>query len=273
MLSESQERMLIIVHKGREEEVKRIFDKWDLPWSEIGVVTDTGRMVVKHHGKVVADIPARKIADESPVYQREAQEPEYLKEVRAFTLAGVPDTQDAVADLKALLSWPTIASKNWVYRQYDHMVRDGTVVCPGSDAAVLRIKEDSLAEACAAASACGSRHAPGTGGSPEKFIALSVDGNGAYVYLDPYEGGKIVVAEAARNLACSGAVPLGVTDNLNYGNPHNPELFWQLKESRARPGRRLPRFQRAGHRRQLLASTTKPRRARLTPRRRSRWSA
>ena len=218
MLSESQERMLIIVHKGREEEVKRIFDKWDLPWSEIGTVTDTGRMVVRHHGKVVADIPARKIADESPVYQREAREPEYLKEVRAFTLAGVPDTQDPLAHLKALLSWPTIASKNWVYRQYDHMVRDNTVVCPGSDAAVLRIKGDSVPGGSQAA-------------CPEKFIAMSVDGNGAYVYLDPYEGGKIVVAEAARNLACSGAAPLGVTDNLNYANPHNPELFWQLKES------------------------------------------
>jgi phosphoribosylformylglycinamidine synthase len=218
MLSESQERMLIIVHKGREEEVKRIFDKWDLPWSEIGTVTDTGRMVVRHHGKVVADIPARKIADESPIYQREAREPEYLKEVRSFNLAGVPDTQDPLAHLKALLSWPTIASKNWVYRQYDHMVRDNTVVCPGSDAAVLRIKGDSV---------------PGAPPSayPDKFIAMSVDGNGAYVFLDPYEGGKIVVAEAARNLACSGAAPLGVTDNLNYANPHNPELFWQLKES------------------------------------------
>jgi len=217
MLSESQERMLIIVHRGREEEVKRIFDKWDLPWSEIGTVTDTGRMVVRHHGKVVADIPARKIADESPVYQREAREPEYLKEVRAFNLSGVPDAQDPAAHLKALLSWPTIASKNWVYRQYDHMVRDNSAVCPGSDAAVLRIKGDSI---------------PGTPAAvPEKFVALSVDGNGAYVLLDPYEGGKIVVAEAARNLACAGAVPLGATDNLNYGNPHNPELFWQLRES------------------------------------------
>ena len=219
MLSESQERMLIIVHKGREEEVKRIFDKWDLPWSEIGYVTDTGRMLVKQHGKVVADIPAKKIADESPVYQREAREPEYLKEVRAFRLDGIPETQDPRADLLKLLSWPTIASKNWVYRQYDHMVRDGSAVCPGSDAAVLRIKTDSLPEL--------SNSSP----TPDKFIALSVDGNGAYVYLDPYEGGKIVVAEAARNLACSGAVPLGVTDNLNYGNPFKPELFWQLKES------------------------------------------
>src|ERR1700678_1505246 len=147
MLSESQERMLIIVHKGREDEVKRIFDKWDLPWAEIGFVTDTGRMVVKHHGNVVADIPAKKIADESPVYQREAQEPEYLKEVRAFRLDGLADTTDPMAVLQSLLAWPSIASKNWVYRQYDHMVRDGSVVCPGSDAAVIRIKSDSLPDA------------------------------------------------------------------------------------------------------------------------------
>ncbi|HUA38838.1 MAG TPA: phosphoribosylformylglycinamidine synthase subunit PurL [Candidatus Sulfopaludibacter sp.] len=222
MLSESQERMLIIVHQGREAEVKRIFDKWDLPWSEIGFVTDTGRMVVKHHGKVVADIPAKKIADESPVYQRETKEPGYLKEVRAFRLNGMADGGSPMADLKELLAWPTIASKNWVYRQYDHMVRDGSAVCPGSDAAVLRIKSDSFPEVVAQAGS--PRH-------PEKLIALTVDGNGAYVYLDPYEGGKIVVTEAARNLACSGAVPLGVTDNLNYGNPMKPELFWQLRES------------------------------------------
>ena len=144
MLSESQERMLIIVHQGREAEVKRIFDKWDLPWAEIGMVTDTGRMVVRWHGQVVADIPARQIADESPVYQREAKEPAYLQSVRAFTLDGIPDTTDPVPQLLALLSWPSIASKNWVYRQYDHMVRNGSVVCPGSDAAVIRIKADSV---------------------------------------------------------------------------------------------------------------------------------
>jgi phosphoribosylformylglycinamidine synthase len=219
MLSESQERMLIIVHKGREEEVKRIFDKWDLPWSEIGFVTDTGRMVVRHGGKIVADIPAKKIADESPVYQREAKEPEYLKEVRAFRLDGIADCQLPIEDLKKLLAWPTIASKNWVYRQYDHMVRDGSVVCPGSDAAVLRIKTDSLPELSGGKS------------TPEKLIAMSVDGNGTYVYLDPYEGGKIVVTEACRNLVCSGAVPLGTTDNLNMPSPMKPELFWQIKES------------------------------------------
>ena len=236
MLSESQERMLIIVHRGREEEVKRIFDKWDLPWSEIGIVTDTGRMVVKHHGNVVANIPAKKIADESPVYQCDSKEPEYLKAVRAFRLDQIPQTQDAKADLLKLLAWPTIASKNWVYRQYDHMVRDGSVVCPGSDAAVLRIKADSLPDLVGRESpralfseSLGSTESRPT--IPDKFIAISVDGNGAYVYLEPYEGGKIVVTEAARNLACTGAVPLGATDNLNYGNPNNPELFWQLKES------------------------------------------
>jgi len=218
MLSESQERMLIIVHKGREAEVKRIFDKWDLPWSEVGVVTDTGRMVVRHHGKVVADIPAKKIADESPVYHREAREPEYLKAVRAFRLDQIPQTQDPRRDLLTLLAWPTIASKNWVYRQYDHMVRDGSVVCPGSDAAVLRIKADSLPEL--------NGHA-----TPEKLIALTVDCNGVYVYLDPYEGAKAAMVEACRNLACSGAVPLGTTDNLNMPSPLKPELFWQIKES------------------------------------------
>jgi phosphoribosylformylglycinamidine synthase len=236
MLSESQERMLIIVHKGREEEVKRIFDKWDLPWSEIGFVTDTGRMVVKQHGGVVADIPAKKIADESPVYQREAREPEYLKAVRAFTLAAVLDLANPTAAaeaLKRLLAWPTIASKNWVYRQYDHMVRDNTAVCPGSDAAVLRLKPDCVPQVGQASSLSSPAGPVGDrqDDCPTKYIALSVDGNGAYVYLDPYEGGKLVVTEAARNLACSGAVPLGATDNLNYGNPHNPELFWQLRES------------------------------------------
>src|ERR1700691_1313416 len=220
MLSESQERMLIIVHKGREEEVKRIFDKWDLPWAEVGFVTDTGRMVVKQHGQVVADIPAKKIADESPVYQREAREPGNMQEVRAFRVDSIADTKSPADDLKKLLAWPSIASKNWVYRQYDHMVRDGSVVCPGSDAAVIRIKGDSLPET--------------TGKSrkePEKLIAMTVDCNGVYVYLDPYEGAKAVVTEACRNLACSGAVPLGATDNLNMATPHKPELFWKMKEA------------------------------------------
>src|ERR1043166_5424224 len=225
MLSESQERMLIIVKRGREAEVQRIFDKWDLPWAEIGAVTDTGRMVVKNQGVIVADIPAAKLANEAPVYHREAREPKYFQAVRAFRLETVPDTKSAEADLKRLLSWPTIASKNWIYRQYAHSVRDNTVVAPGSDAAVLRIKEDSLPIFS------GNGQNKTSSSIPEKIIAFTVDCNATYVYLDPYEGGKIAVAEAARNLACSGAVPLGTTDNLNFGNPHQPELFYQLKES------------------------------------------
>ncbi|MCI0744906.1 MAG: phosphoribosylformylglycinamidine synthase subunit PurL [Verrucomicrobia subdivision 3 bacterium] len=223
MLSESQERMLIIVKKGHEAEVRRIFDKWDLPSVEIGVVTDTGRMIVRHHGKIVADIPAAKLANEAPVYQRDAHEPAYLKTVRALTLNDITQSKDPVGDLKTLLAWETIASKNWVYRQYDHMVRDGTIVAPGSDAAVLRIKSDSLPPL--------PEGAGNNSAITEKLIALSVDCNAAYVYLDPCEGGKIAVAEAARNLACSGATPLGTTDNLNFGNPHNPEIFYQLRES------------------------------------------
>jgi phosphoribosylformylglycinamidine synthase II len=226
MLSESQERMLIVVHKGREEEVKRIFDKWDLPWAEIGIITNTGHMVVRHGGKLIVDIPAKKIADESPVYHRDAQEPTYLKEVRAFRLDGVADTKDAAGDLKKLLAWPSIASKNWVYRQYDQQVRDGSVVLPGSDAAVIRIKQDSLPVMSAELAA-----KVGDTKITEKLIAMTVDCNGVYVYLDPYEGGKAAVTEACRNLACSGAIPLGATDNLNMANPHKPELFWQIKES------------------------------------------
>ena len=219
LLSESQERMLIIVTKGREEEVKRIFDKWDLPWAEIGFVTDSGQMVVKNHGKVVADLPASKLADDAPIYHREAKEPTYLAEVRSFTLASVVDLKDPTEALENLMEWPSIASKNWVYRQYDHMVRANTMVNPGSDAAVIRIKADSV---------------PGGDDRedfPEKLVALAVDCNATHVYLDPYEGSKAAVAECARNLACSGATPIGTTDNLNFGNPHNPELFWQLKES------------------------------------------
>jgi phosphoribosylformylglycinamidine (FGAM) synthase-like enzyme len=239
MLSESQERMLIVVHKGREEEVKRIFDKWDLPWSEIGIITNTGHMVVRHGGKLIVDIPAKKIADESPVYHRDAQEPEYLKEVREFRLDGIPDSQSPISDLLKLLAWPSIASKNWVYRQYDHMVRDGSVVCPGSDAAVIRIKGDSLpvqkvGQASSLPSGEAAQSPNGQAGSLpyfEKLIAMTVDCNGVYVYLDPYEGGKAAMAEACRNLACSGAIPLGATDNLNMANPHKPELFWQMRES------------------------------------------
>jgi len=223
LLSESQERMLIIVKQGREEEVRRIFDKWDLPAAEIGRVTDTGQMVVKNHGEVVADLPASKLADDAPIYEREAREPAYLTKVRAFTLVDIDDLEENEAiegALEKLLEWPSIASKNWVYRQYDHMVRANTMVNPGSDAAVIRVKGDSIPG--------GDDRAEDF---PEKLLAISVDCNATQVYLDPANGARAVVAEGARNLACSGAVPIGSTDNLNFGNPHNPELFWQLRES------------------------------------------
>ena len=222
LLSESQERMLIIVHKGCEEEVKRIFDKWDLPWAEVGQVTGDGMMVVKNHGETIATVPAAKLADDAPIYHREACEPAYLVETRALQLDDIPALADPQAALAKLLGWPSIASKNWVYCQYDHMVRAGTVVNPGSDAAVIRVKADSYPVLPADAQADDIR---------DKFLAMTVDCNGVHVYLDPYEGSKATVAEAARNLVCSGARPLGATDNLNFGNPHNPELFWQLKES------------------------------------------
>lgn len=227
LLSESQERMLIIVNEGHEDEVKRIFDKWDLPWAEIGKVTDTGSMVVKYEGETVVNIPARILADEAPVYHREAKKPAYIEKSDAFTLDQAPALTDPEAALMQLMSRPGLASKNWVYRQYDHMVRDGSAVCPGSDAAVLRIKTDSLPPV-----RLNEDGSPDLGPEvPEKFLAMTVDCNGGFVYLDPYNGGISAVAEAARNLACVGATPLGVTDNLNYGNPHNPELFYQLKES------------------------------------------
>ena len=222
LLSESQERMLIIVHKGREEEVKRIFDKWDLPWAEVGQVTGDGMMVVKNHGVAIASVPAAKLADEAPIYHREAREPAYLEQTRVLRLDDIPALVDPQTALAKLLGWPTIASKNWVYRQYDHMVRAGTVLSPGSDAAVIRVKADSYPPL---------QNDATQNGIPDKYLAMSVDCNGVHVYLDPYEGSKATVAEVARNLVCSGARPLGATDNLNFGNPHNPELFWQLKES------------------------------------------
>ena len=255
MLSESQERMLIIVHKGREEEVKRIFDKWDLPWSEIGFVTDTGRMVVKHHGKVVADIPAKKIADESPVYQRESQ--------GAGVFEGSPrvpagwncrHARSPTADLKKLLAWPTIASKNWVYRQYDHMVRDGSVVCPGSDAAVLRIKADSLPDV----ERRHRRQSHAIRRFTEKLIALTVDCNGAYVYLDPYEGGKDC---DGRGVPQSGLFRRGAAGHdrqSQHAQPAQAGVVLADEGIRARPGRRVQGVQRARHRRQLLALQPKP---------------
>ncbi len=203
LLSESQERMLIIVKKGEEDAVKRIFEKWDLPYAHVGFVRDDGFMRVKNHGETVVEIPAKKLADEAPVYQRTAT-PRPLP--APYPNDELPPT-DLQAALTALLAEPSIASKEWVWQQYDHMVRNGSVVRPGSDAAVFLIREAN------------------------KLVAATSDCNSLYCSLDPREGARAAIAEATRNLACSGAVPLAVTDNLNFGNPHNPENFWQLQQS------------------------------------------
>ncbi len=202
LLSESQERMLIIAKQGQEQIVRDTFEKWDVPCAEIGRVTDDGMMRVRNNGSVVAEIPAKPLADEAPLYARDAEAPPPIQRLDITTVP-VIDNHEA---LRALLRDPSIASKNWVYRQYDHMVRTGTVVHPGSDAAVFRVRE------------------------AEKILAATNDCNSLYCSLDPREGGRIAVAEAARNLACSGAVPLAITDNLNFGNPYKPANFWQLRE-------------------------------------------
>jgi phosphoribosylformylglycinamidine synthase len=211
LLSESQERMLIIARKGKENVVRRIFGKWDVPCAEIGRVTGDGMMRVLNNGSTAAEIPAKPLAEEAPLYSREAFRPTAedaeIAEEEIREKISAPSANSAVDFLRQLLRDPTIASKNWVYRQYDHMVRTGTVVRPGSDAAVFHLREAN------------------------KFLAATTDCNSLYCRLDPREGGKIAVAEAARNLTCSGAVPLAVTDNLNFGNPYKPENFWQLREA------------------------------------------
>ena len=216
MLSESQERMLLIAQKGREKEVEAIFNKWDLHGVTIGRVTGDGLMRVKVGNEVAAEIPAKQLAEDAPVYHREAKQPEWEIRNSKFDIRSVREPDDCHSVLLELLASPTIASKNWVYRQYDHMVQHGTVVGPGSDAAVVRI---NLSRPDLGA----------TDGEGEKHIAFTTDGNATYCYLDPLEGGKIAVAEAARNLVCSGARPLAITDNLNFGNPMKPEVFWQFR--------------------------------------------
>jgi len=206
MLSESQERMLLVAKQGREAEVERIFEKWDLHAVRIGHVTDDGLLRVKERGVVVAEIPNRALTDEAPVYRRPMSEPEYLRDAQQLDLDRLGSTErlDQNAALLALLGSPTIASKKWIYRQYDHMVRTNTINMPGLGAGVVRIK--------------------GT----DRALAMSVDGNGRYGYLDPYRGAMLAVAEAARNVACSGARPLAATNCLNFGNPERPGIMWQF---------------------------------------------
>jgi phosphoribosylformylglycinamidine synthase II len=216
MLSESQERMLLIAQKGREREVEAIFNKWDLHGVTIGRVTGDGLMRVKVGNEVAAEIPAKQLAEDAPVYYRDAKQPEWEIRNQNFEIRSIKEPDDLQDVLVKLLASPSIASKNWVYRQYDYMVQHGTVVAPGSDAAVVRI---NLNRADLGA----------VGAMGDKYIAFTTDCNATYCYLDPLEGGKIAVAEAVRNLVCSGARPLAVTDNLNFGNPMKPEVFWQFR--------------------------------------------
>src|SRR5580700_9948268 len=206
LLSESQERMLIVAEKGRENEVFEVFRKWGLDAVTIGVVTLDGNLRIRHRGEIVAEIPNPALADEAPKYNR----PHGVKPHRKAPMGPpdhIPASKDLNADLLRLLAAPDICSKRWIWEQYDYTVRTNTIVGPGSDAAVVRVKE--------------------TGTS----IAMSLDGNGRYCYLDPREGAKLAVAECCRNLATTGAVPVAATNNLNFGNPERPEIMAQLVEA------------------------------------------
>ena len=206
MLSESQERMLLVVKAGREEEIKAIFDKYDLDAVAVGRVTDDKMLRLLHKGEVVAEVLADALAEDAPVYNMPDAEPAYFAQYQAMENVE-PVVTDYKEALTALLSAPTVASKEWVYDQYDYQVRTSTVVAPGSDAAVVRVR--------------------GT----NKGLAMTTDCNSRYIYLDPTTGGKIAVAEAARNIVCSGGQPLAITDCLNFGNPEKPEIFWQIQKS------------------------------------------
>jgi len=201
LLSESQERMLIVAHSGREREVVDIFRKWDLDAVVIGRVRDTGRMQVVHNGEMVADIPVEALTDEAPRYER-AMTPYAMQDPQITRI----ESADLGSELLALLSSGNIASKQWVYRQYDHMVRTNTAILPGADAAVVRIKETRRA------------------------LAMTLDGNGRYCAANPREGAKLIVAEAARNVVCVGARPIAITNCLNFASPERAEVMWSFSE-------------------------------------------
>jgi len=207
MLSESQERMLIVTDPAKEKDVMDIFHKWDLDAVVIGEVTDTKKIRVINRGEIVADIPVESLTDEAPLYERSIAPPPYLEILHDLDMENLPVPPDLNNVLLTLLSSPNISSREWVFRQYDHMVRTDTVVMPGSDAAVIRIK--------------------GT----NKGIAMTADCNSRYCFSDPHAGGAIAVAEAARNIVCAGGEPVGLTDCLNFGNPERPEIMWQFQQA------------------------------------------
>ncbi len=210
MLSESQERMLCCVKRGFEEKVKEVLTKWDLHCEIVGEVTNDGKLHINYEGEEKAVIPSYELVlgGGAPVYHRETKEPAYLKETRAFDFSTLPEPENLQDTFIKIFSSPNIASKKWVYEQYDSMVRTNTIVGPGpSDSAVIFLK--------------------GT----NKALAMKTDCNSRYVYLNPKEGAKIAVAESARNIVCSGGIPLAITNCLNFGNPYKPEVYWQFKEA------------------------------------------
>ncbi|MFC4388991.1 phosphoribosylformylglycinamidine synthase subunit PurL [Gracilibacillus marinus] len=206
MLSESQERMLLCVKKGQEQEIIDIFRKYNLEAVAVGKVTDDKRFRLLHNGEVVADIPVDSLAEDAPIFYKESKVPAFYEEYQKMP-AYLPNITDHKETLRQLLQQPTIASKEYVYDQYDSMVQANTVFSPGSDAAVIRVR------------------------GYDKALAMTIDCNSRYIHLDPEVGGKIAVAEAARNIVCSGAKPLAITDGLNFGNPDKPENFWQMEKS------------------------------------------
>ncbi|MCJ7656852.1 MAG: phosphoribosylformylglycinamidine synthase subunit PurL, partial [Candidatus Atribacteria bacterium] len=209
MLSETQERMLLIAKKDKEDEIGKIFNKWGIEYTVIGKVTSDGILRLKEGEKIVGEVPARSLAEDVPIRYYQGKIPAKLKEIQKLNLEDIPQPEDYNQALLKILASPNICSKEWVYKNNKKISAEGTEVLlfPGDDAGVLKIK--------------GSK----------RGIAFTTDGNGRYCYLDPFTGGQIAVAEAARNLSCKGALPMAVTDNLNFGNPEKEEIFWQLEES------------------------------------------
>jgi phosphoribosylformylglycinamidine synthase len=210
LLSESQERMLVVARQGHEDAVREILEKWDLTAAVIGEVIGEPVYRVTEGDRVVAEFPGIRLVTDCPTYEPDARESDEIRRLRERDVSAIPERpeeRDPRWTLEQLLSSPSIASKRWVYQQYDHTVRTSTVVGPGGDAAVVRIR--------------------GT----DRAIALKTDCNGRYVYLDPREGARIAVAEAARNVACAGGRPMAITNNLNFGNPKRPEVYFQLREA------------------------------------------
>jgi phosphoribosylformylglycinamidine synthase II len=213
MLSESQERMLLVAQKGREHEVFRVFEKWGLDAVEVGTVTNDNKLRVLEHGKVVAEIPNQALTDDAPLYNRPLArwESPVPREMPESVKIGA--TNDFTATLKQLLASPNICGKRWVWQQYDHMVQTNTVEAPGAgDAGVIRIKNSDPSH-------------------PQRGLAMALDGNGRWCYLDPRLGAMHAVAEAARKVACSGATPVGATNCLNFGNPEKPHIMWQFSQA------------------------------------------